>query len=109
MFYFISMIGLSHSRYISKVHQKLSHLVSPTPLLLGDDVVNRDSPLSEKEWLDFCQLTPTDVSSDSNHPVGHEYNYMCEPQSHPCDSKLDNDSGLIMIHTYLHVRCTSYL
>ncbi|XP_064404269.1 small G protein signaling modulator 1-like [Halichondria panicea] len=51
---------LSHSRYLRKVHQKLSHLVSPTPLLLGDDVVNRKTPLSEKEWLDFCKLTPSD-------------------------------------------------
>ncbi len=97
------MIGLSHSRYISKVHEKLSHLVSPTPLLLGDDVVIRETPLSKKEWLDFCQLTPTDVSSDSN----PQCNGMCEPQSRPCDSKLDNDldSGVMM--TYL--ACTSYL
>ncbi len=66
---FISMAGLSHSRYLRKVHQKLSHLVSPTPLLLGDNVVNRKTPLSEKEWLDFCKLAPSDVSSKPSRNV----------------------------------------
>ncbi len=53
--------GLSHCRYMSKVRKKLSHLIFPTPLLVEEEVVNRRAPLSEKEWLDFCQLSPTDV------------------------------------------------
>ncbi len=55
--------GLSHCRHMIKVRHSVAHLVSTTivhPRDVTDDVT-KGSPLSEREWAEFSQLSSSEV------------------------------------------------
>ena len=56
--------GLSHCRHMTKVRQSVAHLVSSNMIQPHDvtDDVTGGSPLSEREWAEFSQLSSSEVS-----------------------------------------------
>ena len=48
---------------MTKVRLLVAHMVSTDCTVLVDDVINKKGdPLSEKEWVEFCDLPSEEVS-----------------------------------------------
>ena len=60
---FSRVVGLSHCRHMTKVRHSVAHLVSHTHIIHVDDSFDKGNPLSETEWLNFCELPSSKVSS----------------------------------------------